>query len=158
MPHIFSYTILDADGNQRAVPIYCQLSDASTITQLQAISVALSAALDGALDGQIVKGSLTLSMDLDSGVKTSPVAGSNVQETALINFDADTTDYSFSIDFPAFKQAGFTQKVVNLAQAQVADLVSFLTTTANGFHATDKSANQLLTARAGKKTFRKHRA
>lgn len=157
LSHIFSYTILDADGNQRACPIYCTLLGTLTITQLNAISVALSAVLDAALDGQLVKGTLTLSMDLDSGIKIAPEVGSNVQETGLLTFQPTGTPYSFSLDFPAFAQAGFSGKEVDVAQTDVAALIDFLVTSASGFTGSDKYDNALVGAATGKKTFRKHR-
>jgi len=155
--NIFSYTVRDADGNERAVPIYCTLTGTLTITQLNAISVAISAVLDDVLDGQIVKGTLTLGMDLDSGIKTAPVAGSNVQETGLLSFSADGTVYTYSIDIPAFFQNGFSQDTIILAQTQVENFTDFVTTPASGFTGSDKYENALVTVIAGKKTFRKHR-
>ena len=158
MSNIFSYTILDDDGNERAVPIYCTLLGTLTITQIQALSVAISAILDDVTDGKILKGSLTLSLDLDAGIKATPATGSNVQESGLIAFEASGTPYTWSIDIPAFIQAAFAGKAIDLSNSAVNDFIDLLITPASGFTGSDKYDNALVVAKSGKKTFRKHRA
>jgi len=158
MSHIFSYTVLDDDGNERALPIYCTLLGTLTLTQLEALSTAISAIVDNVTDGKLLKGSLTLSMPLDAGVKASPVAGSNVQESGLIQFEASGTPYTWSIDIPAFIQAAFTGKTIDLSNADVVDFTGLMITPASGFTGSDKYDNALVVAKSGKKTFRKQRA
>ncbi len=155
-----SITVLDADGNRKSVPIYFSYDSAATLSAILAYCAVTLADLDLILDGQIVKQTVTLEIALpSSGIKTAPVAGSNVQESGLITYLTDAPiKRSFGQDLPAFKQGKFTGKVINLADTDVAAWTARMTATGTTLLATNQDfLAHLVSAPKGLKTFRKQR-
>jgi len=72
---------------------------------------------DGVSDCKIDSVRATIEITLPGGLKADPVAGSNVQEGGLVTFDALDTPYAHSVRVPGWKQAGFTGKEINWADA-----------------------------------------
>jgi hypothetical protein len=153
---LVSYQVLDADGNRAAVPIYITYSTA-TLAQLTTYAQSLEDLVDAVLDAKVEKISLTVDVALTGNEKADPVAGSNIQETALISWDADNTPYSFAIDLPGYFQDGFTGKTVDQTNAGFQAWRDFLNTASNTILGTDRYGNALLTVIRARKTFRKFR-
>jgi hypothetical protein len=155
-----SVTILDADGNRRAIPIYSTYDSGASLSSILAYVAVTLTTLDLIIDGQIVKHSITLEGEMPtSGIKTAPVAGSNVQESGLITFLTDApVKRSFGQDIPAFAQSKFTGKLITLGDTDVAAWIARMVATG----ATLLPSNQdflahLVSAPKGVKSFRKHR-
>lgn len=157
---VHSVTVLDADGNRKAIPIYLTYDSAATLSSLLTYCSVGLAALDLLLDGQIVQQSLTLNIALPtSGIKTAPVAGSNVQESGLITYLTDAPiKRSFGQDIPAFAQSKFTGKVINLGDTDVAAWVARMVSTVTTMLPSNQDfLAHLVSAPKGVKTFRKQR-
>jgi len=153
-----SVTVLDADGNRKSIPIYFDYDSAASLSSILAYCAVTLLDLDLLLDGQIVKQSITLEISLPStGIKTSPVAGSNVQEAGLITYLTDAPiKRSFGQEIPAFAQDKFTGKVIKLGDTDVAAWIARMVATGATLAATNQDfLAHLVSAPKGVKTFRK---
>lgn len=157
---VHSITIEDADGNRKSVPIYFTYDSAATLSAILAYCAVTLTDLDAILDGQIVAQSITLDIALpSSGIKTAPVAGSNVQESGLITYLTDAPiKRSFGQDLPAFAQAKFSGKVINLADTDVTTWTARMIATGTTLLAANQDfLAHLASVVKGVKTFRKQR-
>jgi hypothetical protein len=94
---ILSITLLDADGRTASLPIYATFNDASvTLADLISNATALASLVDAITDAQPVNISLSLEI-APTGVKTEPVALSDVEEGGL---------FSYALTTPAGKSYG----------------------------------------------------
>lgn len=154
-----SVSILDADGNVRSIPLYFTYDSAATLSAILAYCAVTLGMLDNIIDGQIVKQTIALEISLPGGIKTAPVAGSNVQESGLITFLTNApVKRSFSQDLPAFAQSKFVGKVINLADTDVADWTArFVATGTTLLGSNQDFLAALVSATKGVKTFRKQR-
>jgi len=155
---LFSYTIEDADGNTRAFPVYATVSDGATLADINTAMVAIGTDLNAIIDGVIRKVAYTILGTVDGGWRTTPVAGSNVQETGLITYPLiSVPGKHYSEDIPAFYQSGFTGKLVNLAATNVVTWTDRATGGGATPFTNDQWSSELDTPTKGKKTFRKHK-
>lgn len=158
MPSIASFTITDADGDTKSVPIYFEVG---TISQedIEAAMQTMAADMDAVIDGKITAMHLTLEVALPGGLKASPVANSEVEKGALLTFDASSTPYNHSIFVPSWTPSKFSGDNVNAGAAGVAtflgDITTGITETSGGFLPTDRYSNDLVTYLKGLKRFRK---
>lgn len=157
---VVQYTIQDADGNRKSLPVYQTYDDSTvTLSQLKTRASIIAGLLDAITDGQLVSYSLTLDLVLPTGIKTSPVTGSNVQESGLITYLTDAPiKRSYGQDIPAFFQTGFNQAQINLSDTDVLAWTAQMLATGAVTRMTNSDflAN-LASVRTGKKTFRKQR-
>lgn len=154
-----SITILDSDGNRKSIPIYFSYDSSASLSSILAYCSVTLTQLDAILDGQIVRHSIALELALpSSGIKTAPVAGSNVQESGLITYLTDAPiKRSFGQDLPAFAQASFVGKLVHIGDASVVDTwIARMVATGSTLLATNQDfLAHLVSAVKGVKTFRK---
>jgi len=143
---IISYKILDFAGDEKSLPYY--VPSGGTIAGAQALADVTAPLLDDGLDGQIVQITLTITLDLPVGLKSSPVAGNTVHEGALVNFLVDGSDYSFSFYAPSWENAGFTGNTV-LNTGDYAAIISDMNQFVN------ENGDALLSYRRGRRAFRK---
>lgn len=155
---ILSYTVEDADGDQKSVPFYFPDS-AISAADLQDASDTLATFLDGVIDGKIIAANLTRGIDLPGTLKANPVANSEVQKGALLHFRRAGQTRIFSIFVPSWTPAKFTGDVVNNAAAGVSTLTSTIVdgiTEASGdVDISDEFGNDLNLYVDGEKRFRK---
>jgi len=110
---LHSLTIQDAKltstgrvKNRQNVAVYVPLGS-QTIADLTAWNAAYAEAVDNVTEGEIIATNITLFPDLPGGIKSSPVAGSDVQEGGLITFDLTGSDYTDAVRIPAYLQSLF---------------------------------------------------
>lgn len=92
--------------NKQNIAVYVPLGT-QTIADITAWNAAFAEAVDNVTEGEIVGATVTLFPDLPGGIKSSPVAGSDVQEGGLITFDLTGSDYTDAVRVPAFLQSLF---------------------------------------------------
>jgi len=116
---ILSLQITDGAGKTASLPVYFGYdSGVETLSSLSAAAAILVDDIDAIIDGQVTK--MTLSLDLalpGSGIKTSPVAGSNVQETGLFTYPVLDTPYAHGIALPSIAAAVQDQGIIPNAGA-----------------------------------------
>lgn len=154
-------TIEDADGNRKSLPLYFEYdTGTATLSGIITYAAVNLGTLDPIIDGQIVSHSITLVLSLPtSGIKTAPVAGSNVQESGLITYLTDApVKRAYGQDIPAFAQSKFAQKEIDLADTEVSDWTDRMLATGGVLVATNQDfLAHLASVRSGIKTFRKQR-
>lgn len=131
----------------------------ATLSSLAAAVSAEVGAFDDLTEAVVDYVTLTLNYALPAGMKTDPVAGSDVEETGLINFTTTSEDgRTYSQDIPAILQSLLVGKNINLAGPNAASAWVTLVTTVGTFTSLDdRYAFRLVSARSGEKTFRKKR-
>jgi hypothetical protein len=156
-PIIVSHSVLDADGNKMSHPIYCTFDEVTqTLGDITTFVAATGVLLDAVTDGQIIRSAFQMLLGASIGIKTAPVAGSNVQETGLFNFPlVDAINRSYGDDVPAFFQGGFLGKVIDLTNTDVAAYTAMMLGSL-ALDPTDRYfSHKLASVRSGKKSFRK---
>lgn len=155
---ILSYTVEDADGDQKSVPFYFPDSSISS-ADLQDASDTLATFLDGVIDGKIIAANLTRGIDLPLTLKANPVANSEVQKGALLHFRRAGQTRIYSIFVPSWTPSKFTGDVVNDAAAGVSSLtdtiVDGITEASGDVEVSDEFGNDLNLYVDGEKRFRK---
>lgn len=155
---IFSFTIKDDSSKKRALQLFSVNADTATLANLKTILDTVAAEIDAVTDGQIVEESIRVIYPITAGVKSSPVSGSNDEETGLITFELDgLPQRSWGLDIPAFpdgKTVTTDHNLINLADTDVAALTGDLQ--AGGWKNEDWSY-ALDVVRSGIVTFRKLR-
>ncbi len=160
---LFSFTIRDAKTigtarvkNKQTVGVYVP-STGLAMSDIDSLHDALATAIDGVTDGVVEGSAVTLYPDLPSGLKPTPVAGSDVQEGGLLTLSVTGSNYSEGVRIPAYKsslQGADGQSIAN--SGATATLVTLLTGGGTpAIAASDKFGNDLVAYIAGKKSFRK---
>jgi hypothetical protein len=152
-----SYSFQDADGNRATTII--SLPSTTLFADLTDFASDAAILLDAVSDAVITDIAITYTVALPGGIKTDPVANSNVQESALFTLNAANTVYKAGIRVPALVQAMFTGREVDTTDADITALVnalvSGLTENGNNVSPTDKFANDLTGLSKAVKVFRK---
>jgi hypothetical protein len=155
---IISITIKDADKELASLPIYCTIDTSVTVAELITLGNILQADLDAVLDGAIQQVRALITLDHNFSVKADPVAGSEIERTALLTNSVTGSAYGYSMDIPAFAEALYDGNAVpNTGDA--GDWETFVTASQIGGKLifTDRYANPLDEFVRWVKTFRKHR-
>jgi hypothetical protein len=155
---IMSYTLQDDDGERTAYPYYATVSDADALSAIQAESDGLATLLDAITDGQIVKQRLIVEFPVTGGLKSAPVAGSEIEVTGLFTYPLTALPGKvFSQDIPTFKRALFVGNKINLSDTDVAAWTDASESTGSTPGQNNLWSSTLQEVRTGRKTFRKHR-
>lgn len=155
---IFSFTIKDDSKKKKSLALYSVNADSATLANLQTILDTIAAEIDAVTDGQIVEEKVTVIYPITAGLKSSPVSGSNDEETGLITFQLDgNPSRSWGLDIPAFpdgKTVTTDHNLINLADTDVAALTGDLQ---SGTWKNEDWGFALDVVRSGIVTFRKLR-
>lgn len=146
--NVISIGVKDYVGGRKTVALFTPAT--LTLANLQTLVDNLLPDLDAVIDGQITDVSVQLALTLIAGLKGAPVAGNTVREGANLTYDADNTDYAYSVYIPSWENAGFAGDTV-LTTAPYGDLEDDFTT----LSVSDRDGNALLSFSTGKRTFRK---
>lgn len=158
---LHSITLQDAKGERTSVPIYMVYDPATaTLSSMLAYLATTLGYLDPITDGQIVSHRLTLEVSLPtSGIKTAPVAASDVEETGLFTYLTDApVKRAFGQDIPAIPDSKVSGSNIIQSDTDVTNWTGRASATGATFRWTNADyLAGLTTVRAAKKTFRKHR-
>lgn len=153
-----SWTVEDAKGRKASVPIYGLYNDATTdLAALLAWMDSMSVLIDNVTEAKVISQTLQIYPQLGAGLKATPVANCDVQETGLFTFPlAGLTAKSYSIDIPALIQAAFVGDEINTANTAVDAFLTEINNSASGIGATDDVWSHFLeVVRKARKAFRK---
>lgn len=149
--------LIDGANEPKSLDLPFYTADTNTVADVIAALVAIEALLDKISDSQLVSASLMLSAPLHSGMKTSPVAGSDNEKTGLITYLPSTTRNRYSQVIPAFPSAKFSGNQVNFADADVSNWTGQMIGLATALSWSDRYGHALTEVVSGFKTFRKYR-
>jgi len=155
--YILSTSVMDADKEVAATPLYGFTSDATTLAQVVTDAQAVQGLIDPILDGQIVKSVFNLIVPLAGGIKATPVAGSEIERTGLFNWTVNGSIYDYAIDLAAFAAAKFIGNAIDTGDADVSAFIDAIIAGMTHLAFTDKYGNDVEANRNARKTFRKHR-
>lgn len=149
---IISFTLRDEDPDRKSMPLYVPAGN--SVADLQSMSDAIASGLN-TVTGLVVESStLTKALTLPNGLRTTPVAGYEVQRGALLGFDVTDSDYRESIFVPGWLNAGFAgNNVVN--SGNYANFIAAILAAYGSAQVSDKDGNLLAAFLSGRKRFRK---
>jgi hypothetical protein len=107
---VIGVRIRDYIGGEKSLPLY--ILGTTSLADIQTAVNAFLADLDPVIDGKIEEAVVTIGLTLPGGLKSSPVAGKDVHNGALLSYDAANTNYRFSPYIPSWEEAGFTGDTV----------------------------------------------
>lgn len=113
--------------------------------------------VDGVSEGAIRKLRVCLLVPLPSGIKGTPTALGDNEETGLFTMIAAGTPNSYGVDVPDFLQSAFIGNKIDPANAAVISFLAYLETATFNVTPTDRYGNALTGVKTQVKTFRKHR-
>jgi len=153
---MLSYRIRDDSSVVANKSIFFIFADTVTLAGVQAFANAYAALLDAITEGVIVKQVFRAILPT-SGLKDTPVADSDVEETLLTSYEQATSPYTWGDDVPAIIQAAIVNGRVDLTNADVAAYTAFLVAAHSGIANTSSDYIDLIALDSGQATFRKHR-
>jgi len=152
---LISTTLIDADGDSKTFEIPAVVADTVTLAQLQTYVTGTQDLIDVATEAKIVGTNMTLSFVNSETNKASAVAGSDVEEGALIGFSVTGSKYRNSVYLPAVIEAAKSGNAINLAQTDLAPLIARMIGAHSNVTAGNKFGMPNSAAVSGKKRFRK---
>jgi hypothetical protein len=155
---LITYTVQDADGDSASVPLYGTFDDGTvTLSALVGYAQGRASELNDITDAKPTKIAITLYPPLPSGMKASPVAGSDVEKTGLLTFNlVSPSGKAYGQDIPGFFDAGFSGDVVNPVGTEIEAWVDSMTSGVLAVTVTnDFWTSTLDNLRKGVKSFRK---
>lgn len=155
---LLSLTVVDAKGKKASMPFYVKFPDNAAVSDVTGTLDALATNIDAISEGKIVSESATIYSTVPGGLKTDPVANSDVEESGLFTHPLDgLLQKSFGIDIPAFKQSLFVQGEIDMTDL---DVVAYLDGIVNGITPADFYETlwsyQLTQPTKARKSFRKN--
>jgi len=127
-PGTMSLTIVDELGVKSQLLTNVIVTDATTVAQIETVANDLVGVTDPIIGGQIVSATFKLDCDF-SGAKSSPDAGSRVEQTALFNFSQDSSTYKYGIDVPSISDTVLTLGKVDLTNTDIIAWKDFILAT-----------------------------
>jgi len=157
VPAQFSFTVEDEFGTKGVCLINSLIDPAATITDLDGVFANILGLLDSITGGKITQGHYRV-LPVISGVKTDPVAGSRIEQSAVFNFSASGTGYKQGVLVPSIANTVITAGKVDLTNADVIAFFTALTTAVVGvLEWTSANRQALLALLDALLSFRKHR-
>lgn len=157
VPAQFSFTLLDEFGTKGVCLVNALIDPAATITSLNAQWSNILGLLDLITSGQII-GSHYRVLPVITGVKTAPVAGSRIEQSAVFNFSASGTGYKQGVLVPSIRNTMITAGKIDLTNADViAFFTALVTAVAGVLEWTSANRQALLALLDALLSFRKHR-
>jgi hypothetical protein len=153
-----SYKYLDDLGVSTSDDhIVVKFPDTTTLATIQTVVNTLTAILDAASDAQITL--ITGKIDLDIvGAKSSPVNGSEVERTGLINMTQAGVPWKFGVPVPSVAESLIDASgKLNIVSTAISDLFDWLEATHSGGTPVSKYGLVLTGLADVLITFRKHR-
>lgn len=152
----FSYRIKDAEGIYANKQMYAVFQSSHSFDDIQAFSDAYAPLLDAITEGEIVNATFRVVLTT-SGLKSSPVGDSDVQEDILISFEKNGSFYSYGDVVPAYIDAINVNGRVDLTNTDLAAYTAFAIAAHSGFAMSDSNGFDLVAVKSGVETFRKKR-
>jgi hypothetical protein len=157
---LVTVSCLDAAGVRKAYSEYFLYNDAVT-TLANIISFAQEAAsrLNGVSDAKITSVGVFLQVNMPGGLKSSPAANSDVEESLAVSISVSNPKKSaYTVIVPAVTPNAVVGTSINMSDIPTIMYVAHLAYNSNGIRLSDdKWSGHLYTLLHGKKVFRKSR-
>lgn len=152
-----SVTIADSLGVSASVPFYLQFPDSSTLAQVNTAIQAILTDLDDVTDGQILRATIEIDAILPGGLKSGPVAGSEVERGGLFNWYQTGIKYKFGVLVPALAASVIVDGKINLGDTAVTTFLALITAIGGDAEWVSTAGRLLTTLADALIVFRKHR-
>lgn len=133
-----------------------KFADTNTLAAIVTAVQGFGASVDTITDGQLTKIRFCLFVPLPSGIKSSPVAGSDNEKTGLATWDVAGSANSYGVDTPAIPNSLLTGNQIITGTGAYAAFISLLQSVGT-LDFTDRYGNSLGVPGHAVLTFRKHR-
>lgn len=159
VPLRLSATVQDERGIKANVNAHVFIDPAQTVTAIDTALAAWVVALDAITGGQVIRNSASIIPALPGGIKSAPVAGSEVEEVATFDFTQSGTPYHYGNVVPSFLESLETAAhKPDLTNAAVLAYTTLLTTSpVLGGYYSGPGNDQLLALAYAFLSVRKHR-
>jgi hypothetical protein len=137
VPVRVSATIADEWGIEASTALYGTADDTQTIAGLDTEVGSLITALDAMSDGVIRQARVTIFPTLPGGIKSTANAGSRVEQTGLLGFNATGSSKRYTAAIPALKNDPTVlaaDRIVLTVADPAANLIFILTTLGTVLH------------------------
>jgi len=138
--------IIDEKAVEARSYAYALIDPSSSFTAVLAFLTSWLTDLDACTDGQIVEGTITAVPALPGGLKGSPVAGSRVEQTGILNFTATGTTHVWAETIPALSNGATVQSLgkIILTPGDPVPVLAALMLTGSGIFEYTNNNQQLL--------------
>jgi hypothetical protein len=150
------WRVKDVEEDSPLASFPVNVPSGKTIAQLQTYADAIGAEIDAVTGSQLMEVSVTISLAVHSGAKSSPVAGTLNERGGLITFST-SGPRADSVRIPGILSTIMPGNSFALTDTDIAALITRLTTstTAGTIRPVTPQNYNFVTANAGKKSFRK---
>jgi len=162
-PTIYSFTVQDAKGVKATALTYVAYDAATeTVGALLGNAAVFGGLVDAISGGVLIDGRVIIDIARDPGWKATPVAGSNVEQTGLFDFNQNNSKYVAAVDIPALLESTLVGGRIDLANTDIAAFITNLTQASGIGGSTtvfnnSKYLNATRSLRDALVTFRKHK-
>lgn len=152
-----SVQMLDKLGVSVSAFIPVAVDDTKTVAAALGDVTTATQRLDQVSDSQIMKAGLTILGPIYGSAKTAPAATAENERTGLFNMRQNTSPYKFGVDVPAIAESLITNGKIDLSQAVITALITYLTTAGSALTPETTSLYLMSALADALLTFRKHR-
>lgn len=154
---LLSIELQDNLGVPASHDLFVNVPDTATVANLVTYGQAYCAVLDPVTSAEGVVAHFTVNFP-STGLKTAPLATSEVERTGLFNFSQAGSRYKFGVDVPSIADAVIATGKIDLTNTGVIAWKNFiLAAGAGGIQAASKFSNLLSGLLDALISFRKHR-
>lgn len=125
----FSARVIDTLNTEASALAYINIVDTTTLATLTTDLNAWLAALDGVTDGVITHSSFSVVPTLDTALKSTLVAGAEVERTGVFNFTGTVSAKRWGMAVPAFAVSLISSGKIILATTNVTTLTALVAAT-----------------------------
>lgn len=156
-PTSFNFQLEDDGGLKNNSSFFVAYNGATaTVNSLIGAWTAFGGLLDAITDGEILGGSITIPLIPDASWKAAPLAGNNVNQVMVLDFDNDFNSYVSGINIPAYKEAVLTPLLVpDLADVDLAAYIAAIITGSGAIFPNSRDLHDLNALRKAFLTVRK---
>jgi hypothetical protein len=156
IPLVVAYSVIDELEVKGVINFFIDAASTITLANLQTWANGQTAVLDAVTGAQILGIRISFPATV-VGAKSSPVAGSRVEQTALFDFNQANSNYVAAIDVLAWRDTLIAGTLVDLGNADVGAFRDYQLAATAGVQTASKFGNLLLALRDVLLTFRKRR-
>ncbi len=153
----YSATVLDELGVTATSLAHVDVDPATTLAAVATAAGAWAADLDPIIGGQITGLRVTLNVPVPGGLKTTPDAGSRVEQTGLFNFGVAANGRRYGVSVPSLSDGKIAGGKINILDTDVQAFIDLLKTAVTAIGFVNSAGQEFTRAIDAVLSFRKHR-